>query len=175
MQDAVSNYQSDHHVEIEFNKKSVREKLDMCHEARRKGKAFYEEGLYARAAGQYRLATVYCEYITIGKDEKEYEEYEDTVIHCSLNLAQCKLKTEEYEEVRNLCNYVIEQEETNFVAYFRKGIANRSTHRFDEAKNDFELALKYAKDKDEIWSKKVQKYIICLLILFYFTIENMMY
>lgn len=141
----------------------------MCEKARKKGNAFYKEGLYTRAAGQYRLALIYCDYTYPDKDDDE-EEYKSLKVHCSLNLAQCKLKTQEYTEVINNCDQAIEIEPNNFIAYFRKAIANRSTHRFEEAQNDFELALKYVKDTDEVWKKKIEKYYDYLYI-----IENIIY
>jgi tetratricopeptide (TPR) repeat protein len=108
---------------------------------------------------------------TIDKD-KYKNELDDIERTCRLNIANCKLKTKDYDGVINECSIVLENKKC-FKGYYRMGLALMNKNKYDKAyryldnanaigttaeKQAVEPHLKECKEKlDEIKKKKEKK------------------
>ena len=79
------------------------------------------------------------------KDEKEAERA--SLLQAGrLNLAMCKIKVNDWMEVRNLCDKVVEENPSSVKGYFRRGEALVALNEHDLAMRDFEKVLELDAD-----------------------------
>ncbi|XP_078369415.1 peptidyl-prolyl cis-trans isomerase D-like [Oculina patagonica] len=91
------------------------------------------------------------------KKEKIYEEKIKTLsISCYLNRAACKIKLGDNAGAVADCNEVLDVDENNIKALYRKGQANTNMKDFEQAKLDLQAAAKLAPDDKSIKSESAR-------------------
>ena len=131
------------------------------------GNNLFRSGKYEEAIKKY-YETI--EEIKTAMDKDKYKtELDNIEKSCRLNIANCKLKTEDYDGVINECSIVLEKSKC-FKGYYRMGLALMKKNKFDKAyryldnanaigtsleKQSVEPYLKECKEKlDEIKKKQ---------------------
>ena len=131
------------------------------------GNNLFRKGKYEEAIKKY-YETI--EEIKTAIDKDKYKDELDNIEKsCRLNIANCKLKTEDYDGVINECSIVLEKNKC-FKGYYRMGLALMKKNKFDKAyryldnanaigipseKQSVEPYLKECKEKlDEIKKKQ---------------------
>lgn len=122
----------DHSKEREFFSLPEPEKVRKCEQYRDLGNYLFHEGMFDRAAIQYKTAIGYYEYIF--PDDDETQNYIDILrCQCLCNIALCFLRMEEYRKAIEACSTVIESNEdsTRTKALFRRGLAYRGLDDYE--------------------------------------------
>ena len=134
------------------------------------GNNLFRTSKYEEAIKKYYEA---IEEIKTTIDRDKYKnELDDIERTCRLNIANCKLKTKDYDGVINECSIVLENKKC-FKGYYRMGLALMNKNKYDKAyryldnanaigtaseKQAVEPHLKQCKEKlDEIKKKKGKK------------------
>jgi tetratricopeptide (TPR) repeat protein len=125
------------------------EKVAECQAFNALGNAFFEEGQYGRAALKYYRTLVYVEYVFPDTDEED-RLLEHVKFIANLNSAACKLKTRQYDEVKQHCTHALEFEPTNTKAYYRRACLHRIKDDFENAKVDIKKALELSPNDFEV-------------------------
>ncbi|XP_050429915.1 AH receptor-interacting protein [Adelges cooleyi] len=114
------------------------EKLKNVPVLKEEGNEFYKQGMYKEAEDKYMVALGFLEQIMmkLKPQEKEWNELNDIKTPLLLNLAQCKLISKEYYQVIEHCTSILDVNPDNIKALFRRGKANISVWRMDEARED---------------------------------------
>ena len=135
---------------------SPSEKLAHGVEKRAVGTRLLKDGEHAQAATEFEagaesLLAVHSMMLQGAPDPAKLAEVADALRSCLLNLSQCKLKLESWEEAVHTCSRVLAMpgESENVKARFRRGVALTSLERYDEAKEELKAAcLLDPKSKD---------------------------
>lgn len=165
------NQGHDHSKEKQLYEKKTSEKIEASN-------VFNEEGKQAFREKKYKLATVYFLKGIIQLDycfpetEEEQKQYNTLEINLHLNLALTKFHMTKYHECINECNTVLNIDNKNAKAYYRKGQAYMQLDLYKEAKEEFLKASEYnpndsnvknalitLKNKIETYNKK--KKLVC--------------
>ena len=94
------------------------------------GNNLFRDKKYEEAIKKYYEA---IEEIKTGIDRDKYKNELDNIERsCRLNIAACKLKTEDYDGVINECSIVLETNKC-FKAYYRMGLALMNKKKYDKA------------------------------------------
>ncbi|VVC45790.1 Tetratricopeptide repeat,FKBP-type peptidyl-prolyl cis-trans isomerase domain,Tetratricopeptide repeat- [Cinara cedri] len=114
------------------------EKRNTIPELKEAGNEFYHKGMYKEAEEKYMLALGFLEQIMIKLKprEKEWNELNNIKTPLLLNLAQCKLISKEYYQVIEHCTSILDDNPDNVKALFRRGKANISVWKMNEARED---------------------------------------
>ena len=94
------------------------------------GNNLFRNGKYEEAIKKYYEAIEEIK-TTIDKD-KYKNELDDVERTCRLNIANCKLKTKDYDGVINECSIVLENKKC-FKGYYRMGLALMNKNKYDKA------------------------------------------
>ncbi|KOB76056.1 Peptidylprolyl isomerase, partial [Operophtera brumata] len=115
------------------------ERIELIPKLKEKGNKLYGKKQYDAAEQAYKEAISICEQLLIRerKGDEEWVELNKTKLPILLNYAQCKLIKEEYYEVIEHCNTVLEFEPDNEKALFRRGKANIGAWNPVQAEEDF--------------------------------------
>jgi len=112
------------------------------------GNHWFKQQDYSKAKRKYNKAIKYLEEYANQVDEVTEEVEEELgkalTLPILLNIAMVSLKLEDWDEVIENCNNVLDQDEANVKAYFRRGQANRGLKDLDGAKADLSKALELA-------------------------------
>ena len=96
------------------------------------GNNFFRSGNYESAIKKY-YETIEEIKTANDKDKNNYKkELENIERICRLNIANCKLKTNDYDGVINECSIVLETDKC-FKAYYRMGLALFNKQKYDKA------------------------------------------
>ncbi|PRP79271.1 UDP-N-acetylglucosamine transporter [Planoprotostelium fungivorum] len=88
-----------------------------------------------------------------GMDDDEKKEVDAIRLPCYLNLAAAQIKTKDFTGARLNCNKALDIDAKNVKALFRKGQSEMALSNFDEAKADFQEALKYSPKNKDVMSE----------------------
>jgi len=111
------------------------------------GNSLFRNGKYKKAIEKY-YDTI--EKICIVNDKEKYKAELDNIENiCRLNIANCKLKTGDYDGVINECSIVLESSKC-FKGYYRMGLALMK-------KNIFDKAYRYLDNANEIGTASEKK------------------
>ena len=101
----------------------------------------YDNQFYIIAAKKYTKACRYLSHLrdAMGSTEDEEEEKIRAVeVPLKLNIAACHLATKQWDEAKHECENVLEIQETNSKAIFRRGQALLGMNDFDAALKDLQ-------------------------------------
>ena len=117
------------------------------------GNNLFRIGKYKKAIEKY-YDTI--EEINIANDKENYKTELDNIEKiCRLNIANCKLKTGDYDGVINECSIVLEKNKC-FKGYYRMGIALMKKNQYDKAFRYLDNANKIGKASEK---KAVEPYL----------------
>jgi len=121
--------------EMEFD-----EKLEVAKRKKEEGNELYKKGKFQKANKKYKKAVRFFENdANLKEDQKKIAE--SLKIPCYLNIAACKLKIGDYQDVIKNCDDVLKVQPDNVKALFRKGQALNTLDVWDEAKQLLSRAL----------------------------------
>ncbi len=120
---------------------SNEEKFENCRIFKTEGMTYFREGQFFRSCASFRKITVYLTY-TFPEDEKEQKIYDDLLNSSELNMAACKLKTQNYPEAIRHCTTVLRSNSKCVRALLRRARAYRLTDHFDKASEDLSRVMK---------------------------------
>ncbi|KAJ7999858.1 hypothetical protein DPEC_G00198760 [Dallia pectoralis] len=118
----------------------LKEKLDYSAGAKQKGTQYFKAGRYLQAVVQYQRIVSWLE-MEFGVGKEQQQTVQNFLLVAQLNMAMCYLKLKEYALVVENCNKVIELDERNEKALYRRGEARLFRNEFSLAMSDFKLVL----------------------------------
>ena len=119
---------------------SNEDKFETCRVFKREGMVYYTEGQFYRSCASFRKITVYLAY-TFPDNKEEEKIYNDLMNSSELNMAACKLKTQDYPEVIQHCTSVLRTNKKCVKALLRRSRAYRLSDHFDKALEDLRVAI----------------------------------
>ncbi|KAG4089362.1 TPR-like protein [Neocallimastix lanati (nom. inval.)] len=162
-----------------------RKKLDIGQENRLKGNKYFKEKDYKNALKCYHIALLYTTGLKSTydfgpkiDDEKLNEDIDKCLISIYNNMALCLMKTAKYERAVQSCTKVLDIEDYNDKALYRRGRSYLALQKFDLAEKDLKKAaninstdsgikealnqlkkekVKYEKEKNEAMKKMSKK------------------
>ncbi|KAK8963005.1 70 kDa peptidyl-prolyl isomerase [Platanthera guangdongensis] len=121
------------------------EKIEAAARKKEEGNALFKLGKYQRASKRYEKAAKLIEYDSSFSDE-EKKQSKALKVTCNLNNAACKLKLKDYKETEKLCTKVLEVENRNVKALYRRAQAYIQLTDLDLAELDIKKALEIDPD-----------------------------
>uniref|UniRef100_A0A7N6FCY4 peptidylprolyl isomerase n=1 Tax=Anabas testudineus TaxID=64144 RepID=A0A7N6FCY4_ANATE len=118
----------------------LNEKLDLVVGVKHKGNQYFKAGRYYQALVQYQRIICWLE-MECGTGREQQKRIQDFVLTAHLNLALCFLRIKEFSQVVENCNKVIELDENNEKALYRRGEARLLRNEFSLAMEDFQQVL----------------------------------
>ncbi|XP_031552452.1 AH receptor-interacting protein-like [Actinia tenebrosa] len=131
------------------------EKLSVIPKLKQEGNELYAKKEYEAAADKYAKALGLLEQLSLREKpgDDEWVQLDKMKIPLLLNYSQCKLLLGDYYEVIRHTSTVLEKDNDNVKAIYRRAKAHKACWNPDEAKNDF----KRAAELDESLKKAVKK------------------
>ncbi|KAK9528932.1 hypothetical protein VZT92_013060 [Zoarces viviparus] len=117
------------------------EKLDLAAGVKHKGNQYFKVGLYHQAVIQYQRIVSWLE-MECGAGTEQQKRIQSFTLTAHLNLALCFLRMKEFSQVVDNCNKVIELDEDNEKALYRRGEARLLRNEFSVAMEDFQQVLR---------------------------------
>lgn len=121
--------------EMELN-----EKLDLAVDVKNKGNQYFKAGRHHQAIIQYQRIISWLEF-ECGTGIEQHKKINDFILTSHLNLALCFLRLKEYSQAVESCNKVIEQDQGNEKALYRRGEARLLRNDYSLAMADFQKVL----------------------------------
>lgn len=118
----------------------LNEKLDRAPGVKHKGNQYFKAGHYHQAVIQYQRIIVWLE-MECGNGIDQHKRIKEFLVMAHLNLAMCFLKLKEFSQAIENCNKVIELDESNEKAWYRRGEARLLRNEFSLAMTDFQRVL----------------------------------
>merc|ERR1712136_545496 len=115
--------------------------LEICGVIKNAGNTFYRSKEYSKAVRKYTKA---CRYLSSLRDamgtteDEEEEKIRAVEVPLKLNIAACHLANKSWDDARKECEDVIEVQESNSKAIFRRGQALLGMNDFDGALKDLQ-------------------------------------
>ncbi|XP_034022308.1 peptidyl-prolyl cis-trans isomerase FKBP5-like [Thalassophryne amazonica] len=124
----------------EFWEMDLKEKLEMAVGIKHKGNQYFKAGRYYQAVIQYQRIISWLE-MECGSGMEQMNKIQEFVSTAHLNLALCFLRVQKFSQVVEHCNKVLELDESNEKALYRRGEACLSLNEFSQALANFEKVL----------------------------------
>ncbi|KAM9859652.1 peptidyl-prolyl cis-trans isomerase FKBP5 isoform 1-T2 [Aulostomus maculatus] len=118
----------------------LHEKLILAAEVKHKGNHYFKGARYYQAIIQYQRIVFWLE-MECGTDLEQQKRIQDFVLTAHLNLALSFLRLKEFSLVVENCNKVMELDECNEKALYRRGKARLLRNEFSLAMADFQQVL----------------------------------
>ncbi|WVZ75369.1 hypothetical protein U9M48_023427 [Paspalum notatum var. saurae] len=129
--------------------KNNAEKIEAAAKKKDEGNVWFKAGKFARASKRYEKALSFVEYdSSFSEEEKQLSK--PLKISCKLNNAACKLKLKDYKEAKELCTEVLESDNTNVKALYRRAQAHINLVDLDFAEADIKRALEIDPDNRDV-------------------------
>ncbi|OMO89984.1 hypothetical protein CCACVL1_07552 [Corchorus capsularis] len=119
---------------------NTQEKIEAAGKKKEEGNALFKAGKYERASKRYEKAVKFIEYDSSFSDE-EKKQTKLLKVTCNLNNAACKLKLKDYKQAEKLCTKVLELDNRNVKALYRRAQAYIQLVDLDLAEMDIKKAL----------------------------------
>eukprot|EP01068_Selenidium_serpulae_P003368 Selendium_serpulae@DN3017_c0_g1_i1.p1 len=136
----------DHTKERLLYEKSTKDKIDAADRFRAEGVRVFQQMNYGLAAQNFRKALLQFDYAFPDTAEEEAR-LKEVKLPCHLNLAACKLKMQDLDEVLTQCRLAIEMDPNSAKAFYRRGIAYLERDNFAEAETALRRALECQPDR----------------------------
>ncbi|XVE84634.1 hypothetical protein DITRI_Ditri17bG0028400 [Diplodiscus trichospermus] len=128
---------------------NTQEKIEAAGKKKEEGNALFKAGKYERASKQYEKAVKFIEYdSSFGDEEKQQTKL--LKVTCNLNDAACKLKLKDYKLAEKLCTKVLELDNRNVKALYRRAQAYIQLVDLDLAEADIKRALEIDPDNRDV-------------------------
>lgn len=124
-------------------------------EIKNKGNDFFRQGKYKEACEKYYEVLNELEYIPDSEKITFKKEIDDMEIVCRLNIANSKLKLEDYDLVIHECLKVLKRTE-NFKAHYRAGLSFYKKGNYSKAHFHFSKAKEINKNEE---AQQIEKYL----------------
>ncbi len=112
------------------------------------GNNYFRSGKYAEACDKYYEVLNEISYLS-EKDSKQYlKELEELETLCRLNIANVKLKSDDYDFVIRECAKVLKKNENNFKAHYRSGVGYYKKGNYSKAESHFIRAREINKNEE---------------------------
>uniref|UniRef100_A0A665VI25 peptidylprolyl isomerase n=1 Tax=Echeneis naucrates TaxID=173247 RepID=A0A665VI25_ECHNA len=118
----------------------LKEKLEIFVGVKHKGNQYFKAGRYLQAVIQYQRIVSWFE-MECGTGLEQQKKIQECLLTAHLNLALCFLRLKEFSQVVDNCNKVIECDESNEKALYRRGEARLLRNEFNLARADFQQVL----------------------------------
>uniref|UniRef100_A0A3Q3XHZ4 peptidylprolyl isomerase n=1 Tax=Mola mola TaxID=94237 RepID=A0A3Q3XHZ4_MOLML len=118
----------------------LNEKLDLAAGVKHKGNQYFKAGRHYQAIIQYQRILSWLE-MECGTGIEQQKLIQDFILISHLNLALCYLRIKDLSQVVENCNKVIDLDESNEKALFRRGEARLLRNEFSLAMADFQQVL----------------------------------
>ncbi|XP_076012589.1 peptidyl-prolyl cis-trans isomerase FKBP5 isoform X2 [Genypterus blacodes] len=118
----------------------LNEKLESATLVKLKGNQYAKTGWYNQAVIQYQRIVSWLE-MECGTGMEQQKRIREFLLTSHLNLALCFLRLKEFSQVVESCNKVIELDESNEKALYRRGEARLLCNEFSLAMTDFQQVL----------------------------------
>ncbi|KAL7177089.1 hypothetical protein ACSBR2_030422 [Camellia fascicularis] len=128
---------------------STQEKVEAAGKKKEEGNALFKAGKYERASKRYEKAVKFVEYDSTYSDE-EKQQAKVLKVTCNLNNAACKLKLKDYKQAEKLCTKVLEIDDRNVKALYRRAQAYIQLVDLDLAEIDIKKALEIDPDNRDV-------------------------
>ncbi|KAK8332615.1 hypothetical protein V6Z11_A10G152300 [Gossypium hirsutum] len=128
---------------------NAQEKIEAAGKKKEEGNALFKAGKYERASKRYEKAFRFIEYDSSFSDE-EKQQAKLLKVTCNLNNAACKLKLKDYKKAKKLCTEVLELDDKNVKALYRRAQAYMELVDFDLAEADIKKALEIDPDNRDV-------------------------
>ncbi|KAH1047022.1 hypothetical protein J1N35_037806 [Gossypium stocksii] len=128
---------------------NAQEKIEAAGKKKEEGNALFKAGKYERASKRYEKAFRFIEYDSSFSDE-EKQQAKLLKVTCNLNNAACKLKLKDYKKAKKLCTEVLELDDRNVKALYRRAQAYMELVDFDLAEADVKKALEIDPDNRDV-------------------------
>lgn len=128
---------------------STQEKIEAAGKKKEEGNVLFKAGKYVRASKRYEKAVSFIEYDSSFSDD-EKQQVKLLKVSCNLNNAACKLKLKEYKEAAKLCSKVLEIDNKNVKALYRRAQAYIQLVDLDLAELDIKKALEIDPDNRDV-------------------------
>ncbi|XP_022761817.1 peptidyl-prolyl cis-trans isomerase FKBP62-like isoform X3 [Durio zibethinus] len=125
------------------------EKIEAAGKKKEEGNALFKAGKYERASKRYEKAVKFIEYDSSFSDE-EKQQTKLLKVTCNLNNAACKLKLKDYKEAEKLCTKVLELDNRNVKALYRRAQAYIQLVDLDLAEVDIKKAMEIDPDNRDV-------------------------
>ncbi|KXZ44317.1 hypothetical protein GPECTOR_69g410 [Gonium pectorale] len=127
------------------------ERLERAERRRLAGNELFKEGRYKDALAKYALALSYMDEDFMYQLEGHYLDKAEAVkLRVHLNMAAAQLKTGDYNTAIYNCGQVLNMDNKNVKALFRRARAQHKLGRTTEARQDLEAALKIDPNDPEL-------------------------
>ncbi|CAG06938.1 unnamed protein product [Tetraodon nigroviridis] len=124
----------------EYWEMDLKEKLELAAKVKCKGNQYFKAGWHFQAVIQYQRIISWLE-MECGAGLEEQKRIQDFLLTSHLNLALCYLRMKEFSHAVENCNKVIELDEHNEKALYRRGEARLHRNEFSLAMTDFQQVL----------------------------------
>lgn len=118
----------------------LNEKLELAAGVKHKGNQYVKAGRNYQAIIQYHRIISWLE-MECGTGIEQQKRIQEFVLTAHLNLSLCFLRLKEFSQVVENCNKVIELDESNEKALYRRGEARLLSNEFSLAMADFQQVL----------------------------------
>lgn len=143
-EDVFPNYPEDLEDKVDFSRPENESKvLEICDKIKSAGNFFFKSKEYSKAVRKYHKA---CRYISCLRDamgstrDEQEERIRQVEVPLILNMAAVMLAWKKWEEAKAECDKVLEIQEENIKALFRRAQARIEMKDFDEAIVDLNKA-----------------------------------
>lgn len=124
------------------------ERLKAAEKRKQRGNAFVKQAGWTQALDQYQEALKELHFLA--PNGRIEEDRQALAVGCWLNCSFCHLSLEEYALAVEMCSKVLEKDNSNIKAYFRRASALGEMREFERAFEDIEAALNIEQSNSDI-------------------------
>jgi len=120
--------------------------LEIITKIKNAGNQFYKEKNYQKAVRKYRKSCKYIEHLRTcmgSTEDNEEEQIRKVEVPCCLNIAAANIAEKKWDEAKVECDKVLEIQEDNIKALFRRGQCHLGKKDYDLAMEDLNKAREF--------------------------------
>ncbi|XP_056238140.1 myb-like protein X isoform X1 [Seriola aureovittata] len=108
------------------------------------GNFLFKENHFEEASVKFKEAIEYVDFLQnkVDQESDDWESLEKVRLPLTLNLSQCMLELEHYQQVVELINKLLKNHKGNFKAVYQRALAHASLCNEDKARRDFAMVEK---------------------------------
>uniref|UniRef100_A0A8C5GWN4 Uncharacterized LOC114470789 n=1 Tax=Gouania willdenowi TaxID=441366 RepID=A0A8C5GWN4_GOUWI len=129
-------------LDDEYQEKGWQQMLRVVMLLQNEGNFLITEKRFQEASEKFKQAVEYVDFLQKKISEEDADSLEKVRLPLTLNLSQCMLELDHYQQVVELNNKVLQKHKGNFKAVYQRARAHAALCNEEEARQDFELVLK---------------------------------